>query len=92
MIMECAICEGREEHCPHCKNGSVLLDKCPREIMGNEFIEACNMAFICGKGDWPVGGGLLDQSSWFMNLYQLLENETNRVQARIDKRKDKASR
>ena len=90
--MECAICEGRDEHCPHCKNGAVLIDKCPREIIGNEFTDASNMAAICGKGDWPAVGGLLDQSAWFMNLYQLLESETNRVQSRIDQRREKASR
>lgn len=50
--------------------------------MGFEFIESCNVASICGKGDWPLAGGIYDQSAWFVDLYQQLKSETNRIEKR----------
>lgn len=78
-MIECPICDG-DGDCEHCENGSVRLDRCPRDIMGGEFIEACNVASISGKGDWPVAGGIYDQSTWFIDLYQKLKSATNRIE------------
>lgn len=48
--------------------------------MGPEFIAAVNLASVCGDGDWPVAGGLMDQSAWFLSLYQRLESEMNLIE------------
>jgi hypothetical protein len=42
--------------------------------------EAINLAGMCGSGDWPVEGGLLRQSAWFVSLKQALESEVNTIQ------------
>jgi len=44
---------------------------------------AVNMAGMCGSGDWPVAGGLLDQSAWFVSLYQTLAG----FEAKIEREK-----
>lgn len=31
------------------------------------------------KGDWPVSGGLLEQSAWFFSFTQLLESTQNKI-------------
>jgi len=64
----------------------VTLDRCPREIMGPKFIHAVNYASICGRGDWPVAGGLTTQAAWFVSLYQTLKAETGRIrQEKLDR-------
>jgi hypothetical protein len=44
-------------------------------------IESINLAgHAITKGLMPVAGGLLDQSSWFIDLWTRLESEINAVQ------------
>ena len=38
-----------------------------------------NLASMSGDGDWPIAGGLLDQSAWFVNLYQQLKSDEARI-------------
>ena len=66
-------------NCQHCKDGFVEIPECPMEYVGGEFIDAANMASLSGKGDWPVAGGLLDQSAWFVSLVQRLRSERDRI-------------
>ena len=75
---ECPICNGRG--CGQCVEGQIALDECPQSYIGTEMIEAVNMAAMCGKGDWPVVGGLLDQSAWFVALKRELDGELNRIE------------
>ena len=79
-MVECPICNGAGD-CEHCREGFFVVDRCPREYMGGEFIQAVNYASMSGKGDWPVPGGLLDQAAWFLQLKQELESEQNRIEA-----------
>ena len=80
IAIECPICSGLDDDCEHCRQGEITLDRCPREMIGARFIEAVNVASMCGKGDWPVAGGMFDQSAWFLNLVKSLRAETNRVE------------
>lgn len=39
-----------------------------------------NIAGMCGQGDWPVGGGLAEQSAWFLAAKQTLDNEESKIE------------
>jgi hypothetical protein len=65
--------------CSQCEDGYFQLKQCPRRYVGNELTNAINLASMCGSGDWPVVGGLLDQSSWFLELKQTIESEDNKI-------------
>lgn len=60
--------------------GFISLYECPREFVGQELTEAINIASLCGNGVLPVSGGLMDQSAWFLSVWQQLQSE----QAKID--------
>lgn len=69
--VECDECDG---------NGSSLLSECPRKFVGQEMTEAINIAGLCGNGTLPVAGGLLNQSAWFLSLWQSLKSEVARIE------------
>ena len=69
------------EVCSECDGmGSVIISECPRKFVGHELTEAINMAELCGNGCLPVAGGLLDQSSWFLSVWQTLKSEIARIE------------
>ena len=85
-LVACPVCDevgtdGNGQLCKHCRDGQIQISECPRRYIGNEFTNAINLATMCGGGDWPVAGGLLDQSAWFLDLKQRLDNENNRIEA-----------
>ena len=67
--------------CQSCENGKFKLKECPRDFIGDEMTFSINLASISGKGDWPIDGGLLEQSAWFMSLRQTLVADQNRIEA-----------
>ena len=67
----CLECGGR---------GFISLNECPREFVGQELTEAINIASLCVNGVLPVSGGVMDQSAWFISVWQQLQSE----QAKID--------
>lgn len=79
------MCDGRgvigERECEHCDHGTFLLNQCPRTFVGEEMTKAINLAGMCGKGDWPMAGGLFEQSAWFIDLKQAIEQERRSIQA-----------
>ena len=84
--LECPACNGTGKDsfgglCEHCDDGMFALTRCPREYIGIEITDAINLAAICGSGDWPITGGLLEQSAWFLDLKQTLEGEHNKIDA-----------
>lgn len=87
--MECPICGGcglvdaitdERGECGQCNGlGRFELAECPRKFIGQELTECINYASLASKGDWPVAGGILDQSAWFVALVQRLEADTNAI-------------
>jgi len=67
----CEMCDG---------NGYLRIDGCPRKVIGWEMTQTINLAGYATKGFLPVNGGILDQSSWFVDVWSTLEND----QAKID--------
>lgn len=39
---------------------------------------------MCGQGDWPVEGGLANQSNWFLQLQQRLISDSNLIESERD--------
>ena len=92
-LVECPVCDGVGYRmfkqikipCPSCEDGKFKLNECPREFIGREMTVAINLAANSGKGDWPIAGGLLEQSAWFMSLRQTLLAEQNKIEAEAAK-------
>ena len=49
-------------------------------------MEAINLAAYAMRGDWPIRGGMLDQSAWFVDLVSRLESEQNKIDKEIAER------
>lgn len=79
IVLECPLCDGHG--CSECSEGTMELSQCPRQYIGGELTDAINAATLCEGGIWPVAGGLLDQSSWFVDLQQQLTRDTNRIKS-----------
>lgn len=48
--------------------------------------EFVNLATLAIRGSYPIAGGTLEQSAWFINAMQTLESEINRIDAERYKR------
>jgi len=88
-LIECPLCDGigklaNGSICQDCEDGRFKLSQCPREFVGNEMTFSINLAASSGQGDWPVRGGLLDQSAWFMALRQTLLADQHAIESAGD--------
>ncbi len=79
LVVQCPQCEG--SGCDQCHRGGIDIGRCPREYVGSKIARAVNIASQCGNGTWPIEGGLLRQSAWFMDLKNRLDSD----EARIDR-------
>lgn len=43
--------------------------------------EAIRFAEFASRGAWPVTGGVLDQSQWFLDAERFIHNEQNSTKA-----------
>ena len=50
--------------------GSLLIAQCPRKELQAGTGEFVNLAEDAEEGNWPVGGGMLDQSHSFRMAYR----------------------
>ncbi len=57
------------------------MSECPKAFVGREMVEAINFAGWAMKGKWPVDGGLLEQSAWFVDMVGQLESAQNEIDA-----------
>lgn len=57
------------------------IEGCPKRYIGREITEAVNVASLCGNGTLPIAGGLMDQSAWFVSMWQTLESDTAKIEA-----------
>ena len=77
--IECPSCEGRG--CDECDEGEITIEGCPQQYV-SDISEAMNMSSMCrDQKAWPVAGGLLDQSGWFLNFHTELRYEQNQIDA-----------
>lgn len=90
VVIECPICKGtgkgvtlspeKSLPCPHCQDGQFIIPGCPQTYIGSEIAGAANLASMCGQGDWPVAGGLLNQAAWFVEFKRKLDADINQIQ------------
>ena len=81
LVIVCPVCEGTDDDCDFCdRTGDYHLVGCPLEEIGYELCDAIEMASLCERGDWPVRGGILDQSSWFVAMRRELKVTVSRIQ------------
>jgi hypothetical protein len=91
--IECIECEGTTKgfdgnDCEECKGtGFFKLEQCPRTFVGRAMTEEINMASWAQKGHLPEHGGMLDQPAWFVDMWGCLDQDQNRIEAEIRKRK-----
>ncbi len=75
--VECPCCNGAG--CDQCSDGQFRLTSCGRKFVGGEMVRAINLANMADR-HLPAAGGLLEQSAWFVDLWQTMGSE----QALID--------
>ena len=64
LLVQCVACAGDEEKCEKCKGtGSIEVTQCPQNLITPDVVELFDAAFFAKRGTWPVGGGLLDQTT-----------------------------
>lgn len=77
--VECPSCKSRG--CNHCdQKGHFEVEGCPRKFVGAKLIDAINVAGMCADGLMPAPGGIMDQSSWFIDLWSTLRSEENMIE------------
>ena len=76
-MVACPVCDG--VGCEACDEGYFEVT-CPHRFVG-DLARFINLAGMCGDNCLPVAGGLLDQSAWFLSLYQRLNSEQNRIES-----------
>ena len=70
----------------------MTVNGCSKDYVGQEIVTAINVAGLCTDGIFPVGGGLMDQPSWFIELWQQLRADENRIEAdRLEQRDGRRS-
>ena len=65
--------------CEACNQTGRFEVGCPQQYV-SDIVPEINLATMCKEGTWPVSGGLLDQSAWFIALHQKLNAEHNRIE------------
>lgn len=60
------------------------LTECPRRFVA-DIVDAVNLAQL-GESHLPVAGGVMEQCSWWVDLWMTLKSDMNQVEA------DKAER
>ena len=87
MTADCIFCRIIKKESEKCgEAGYWRLDHCPQKYIGGDMMEAINLAAYAMRGDWPIRGGMLDQSSWFVDLVSRLESEQNKIDKEIAER------
>ena len=66
--IDCPTCGG--DGCEECKNGKVIVDGCPLELVPRPVWALLDMAALYRRGLPPVAGGALDQAQAFLDAVQ----------------------
>lgn len=89
--LDCPACDGEGAYkgtqCGACDGvGRYRVTECFQDY-SRSLVEPLNLAvLVTSSHTWPVAGGLLDQSAWFLELQQRFESECNRVDNERSKR------
>ena len=73
------MCEG--EGCEACVDGFFEVTECPGRWAG-PWVQVVRLARLARAGSWPVDGGTLEQTAWFMSAFDQLEGDDRREECR----------
>ncbi len=80
--VDCPGCD--EKGCGHCNDGSFYLTECP-QLFAGEMVDAIQLVDMHKEhGMPPIAGGSLDQSKYYLNLY----DETLKQRAYVEREKN----
>lgn len=74
--IECVHCDG--EGCEKCDHGYFQITGCPNAVCSG-VSRSLDYYDLAKKGNWPVAGGMLDQSASFVRFVQEFESEERKV-------------
>jgi len=81
----CPACN--EAGCDDCgETGYVEITDCPKRCIDAGLLRAIRMADLMKQGLPPVAGGVLDQSAWFVSVYEAFRAEEAKAEAEVYKR------
>lgn len=78
--IECPRCDN--VGCDDCDNGYFTLTQCAKRYVDGAIVKAINFAEYTDKGLLPISGGLLDQSAWFLSVWQALSQDKAMIEAK----------
>lgn len=78
--LECPFCNGEE--CKHCVDGHIQITQCGKRYVDAALVKAINFSEHIDKGLLPISGGLLDQSAWFLSVWQALSQDKALIEAK----------
>jgi hypothetical protein len=77
--MSCASCNGDGGKCKACNGrGSILITDCPWKLTDNGALQAMKFVRLAEEHNWPLSGGVLDQTKSFVDFYDLCASEKRR--------------
>lgn len=66
--------------CSACEQtGEFQLTQCPLRFVDAETFQVVNLASIAKTGQWPINGGMLDQTQWCVDAFQFAISEIDRT-------------
>jgi hypothetical protein len=75
----CADSEESRATCGECRGiGLEILTQCPLDVVSDEAWELMPLLRFAREGQWPIGGGSLDQSQSFLDAMAVYMAERNK--------------
>lgn len=82
--LACTTCNGRDIECPTCGgSGEQWYTSCPAAGISSDIWELIKLARFARRGTWPVGGGVLDQTSAVGDAFDLIWGEEEKWKAKL---------
>ena len=90
----CPYCGGDDATCKHCSGlgkpcqvcggeGEIEVPCCPYTLLDRRTIDLLRYAGYAIDGTWPCGGGLGDQTQWFIDAVQYVRAERSRCESEL---------
>ena len=65
--------------------GYFNIEDCPKKYIDNDMYKCLRFADLMDKGLPPINGGVLEQSSWFINFFHTYLYENSLAKAELFK-------
>lgn len=58
----------------------IEITSCPKAMIDSDIMDAINLSTLAEKGFLPEHGGLLDQDSFWLNVWMRLARDTSKIE------------